>query len=133
MAGNKNSGRKLNLNQEFIDKACGYLLDGNYTVIVCRLMGVSEKTWYDWVNQGNRDIEEGKTNIFVKFVKSIIEAEAQAEAEAVKLIKTASLTDAKHAQWWLSRKGKERWAERQEIITTDSNNINVTLTDVDAE
>lgn len=106
---------KLKLNKEFIEKACEYLRDGNYVVTVCKLMGVSEKTWYDWVNQGNNDIENGVTSIFSKFVKSILEAEAEAEARNVKIIATAATTDWKASAWYLARKGKSRWLEKQEI------------------
>lgn len=118
MAGNENSGRKLKLNQEFIDKAVTYLLDGNYIVIVCKLMGVSENAWYSWINQGIKDIEDGKKSIFTKFYDAILGAEAQAEADFVKTIKTASLTDAKHAQWWLTHKAKERWADKIDIVVS---------------
>jgi len=34
---------KLKSNEEFITKACEYLLDGNYVVIVCKLMGIVGK------------------------------------------------------------------------------------------
>lgn len=118
MAGNKNSGRKLKLNQELIDKACELLVDGNYAVIVCRVLNISENAWYSWVNQGIKDIEEGKTSIFAKFYESIMRAEAQAEADAVKNIKLASVSDPKHAQWFLSHKAKERWADKIDLQMT---------------
>lgn len=109
---------KLKLNKEFIEKAREYLVDGNYVITVSKLMGINEKTWYDWVNQGNRDIEEGKTSIFSKFCKMILEAEAEAEARNVKIIRTASETDWKAASWYLARKGKSKWLEKTEIELT---------------
>lgn len=106
---------KLKLNSKFIEKACEYLEDGNYVVTVCKLMGINEKTWYEWVNQGNKDIEDGTTSIFSKFCKAILEADAKAEARYVKIIKTASETDWKAASWYLARKGKSKWLEKTEI------------------
>lgn len=120
---------KLKLNEEFIAKACEYLESGNYTVTVCSLMGVSEECWYSWIRKAEEAIKEGKKNIYVQFYESVLRADAEAERRNVEFIEKAGATDWKAAAWYLARKGKSKWLEKQEIEITDGNNIKVTLTD----
>ncbi len=91
-------GRRPKLTKQLIEKAEKLLAAGNYAKVVGRLCGISETSWYRWLDRG-REIEEA----FVaaeenredppeltdheahvrQFCQSITRADAEAEATAL--------------------------------------------------
>ncbi len=119
---------KLLLNDEMIEKAKKYICEGNYANVVCQYLGIAEKTYYEYIKQGNEDIENNIDTIFSKFCKAIKESEAEAEMRAVASIQKAGNEGNWTAYaWYLERKHKKRWSQKQEI--EHSGNIGVVIKD----
>jgi len=81
---------------------------GNYQTVAARAVGVPPSTLSRWMH---RNYEPYRT-----FQQLMERAEAEAECALVKLITVAAQTDPKHAQWWLSHKTPERWANRETLV-----------------
>jgi hypothetical protein len=119
---------ELLLNDEMIEKAKKYISAGNYANVVCQYLGISEVTYYKYINKGEEDIKNNIDSIFVKFIKAIKEAEAEAEMRAVASIQKAGSEGNWTAYaWYLERKHKKRWSQKQEI--EHSGNVGVTIKD----
>lgn len=102
--------RKTKLTKELIKEAERLLRAGNYVVTVCQFLGISERTWYNWLNEGEQGFEEGKNNLKVQFFQSIKKAESTAEIRNVQVVQNA----AQHGDWkaamtYLQRRFPDRW------------------------
>lgn len=94
-----------------ISKIAGVIRDGNYAVIAARLAGIDEVTYYRWIEWGSAGRDP-----YSAFCKSIKEAEAQAEKDAVSTVRAGS-TGAMGAAWtsamtFLERRWPDRWSKR---------------------
>lgn len=120
---------KLKLNDDMIQRASQLIKEGNYAVVVCQYLGINESTYYGYVKQAEIDIEAGNDTIFTKFFKSIKEADAYAEMEAVKNIKASSQSSWQASAWYLERKHKDKWSVKQalELTGKDGNELNIKL------
>lgn len=106
----------LKLNDELIKKAHFLISEGHYAVVVCSYLGISEKTYYEWLKQGKIDTEKNKESIFSKFFQSIKEGESKAEIRHLQTIARAASEGTWQASaWFLERKHKDRWSTKQEI------------------
>jgi stalled ribosome rescue protein Dom34 len=106
----------LKLNDELIKKAHFLISEGHYAIVVCSYLGISEKTYYEWTKQGKNDNEKNKESIFSKFFQSIKEAEAKAEIRHIQTIARAASEGTWQASaWFLERKHKDRWSQKQDI------------------
>lgn len=116
---------KTKLNEKVIQEAKKYIEAGNYAVVVCKYLGISEVTWYNWMNKGEKDFSDGKNNIYVKFFKSIKRAEAVAEMRSVTIIQSSMRENWQAAAWYLERKFKDRWSksEKHELMGKDGGAI----------
>lgn len=94
--------------QDVADKLIGILTDGNYITTACDLLKISRVTFYNWKNKA----ELGKQP-YAKLFERIAEAEASAEADLVRDIKTDESWQAK--AWMLERKHPERWGKKDTI------------------
>ncbi len=136
----KPEGRKPKalLPSKKLDLFLGYLRDGNYLVVACRLSGVKKATVHQWIDRGELDREAGeKATPYTDFLDSLEGAESAAEAEAlavvlkaargytektvttdpeggrtVRTIEKFSPTDAMR---FLERRHAPRWGQKQEI------------------
>lgn len=127
------AGRKTDLTKTKIKEICKIIKDGNYDIVACKLVGISQDAFYDWYNKGKAAIEAKEQNIYREFAESLDRAKAQAEDSCVKYIKKHK--DWKARSWYLSRKFGERWGDSQEIKHTGSVNItkDTDLTEVSEE
>lgn len=121
--------RPTKLTKELIEKVCSAIYAGNYAKIAAQLSGISESTYYGWLQEAEK---EGCDPLFLEFSESVEKAEAAAEVEAVALIRQAARNgSAKDAQWLLERKHGERWGRndkiRQEITGADGGPIELTI------
>ena len=117
MAGKKKErpiGRKSKLTPEVQEKIVQVIRAGNYAVVAAAYAGISEKTFYEWLQKG----EAAPESTYGKLRQSIKKAEADSEAEAVAQIKLAA-RDPKNwvaGMTWLERRYQKRWSrtDRQE-------------------
>ncbi len=100
------------LNQTLIDKIAEITLTRISVESICALSGFSKNSYYRWLKQGKKDIEEGVDSVFAQFALSIKAAEAQIEQE---LLDQAIGTDEVGARWYLSRKMRKEYGDKQEI------------------
>jgi transposase-like protein len=104
------------LTKELIKKAHGYISQGHYAIVVCSYLGISEATYYKWIQKAKEDQQNEKQSIYVEFFESVKEAEAIAEMKHIENIKQASDEGTWQASaWYLERKHKDRWSNKQEV------------------
>lgn len=111
----------IKLNDEMIAKMIPMLQAGNYAVVVCQAVGISEPTYYDYIKRGEAGLKAGETpgdNLFVKFITSIKEAESVAEMRNVNNIQRASQDTWQASAWFLERKHYKRWGAKQQVEVT---------------
>jgi len=126
-------GRKCKLTPELQSKICKYIEDGNYAIHACNAVGISKAIFYQWLKQGELDIDTGKNSKFQDFVYSIKEAEAKAITANVKNIRTAAREGEWTASaWFLERKYPDLFGKRQ-VEPVVENKILIQLRDTGKE
>jgi len=104
--------RKSKLTKELITQISELLVEGNCVNWVCDYVGIGEKTFYLWLNEGEEALKEGKSNLKVQFLQSIKESKAKAQLDHVKNLKIASHTDPKWSAWFLERSDPKNWGQK---------------------
>lgn len=118
------------LTEELIQKASEYIAQGHYANVVCEFLGISEVTFYKYINLGKEDISNDVDSLFAKFVKSVKESEAKAEMRHLQnILKVANEGTWTASAWYLERKHKNRWSIKQEVEHTGEVNIKVGFKD----
>lgn len=113
MAKGKGAGRPTLLTPETQAKIVEALRAGNYRYPSAQFAGVSTRSFQDWMARG----EVEARGIYADFRAAVIEAEKAAEIRAVAIVMKAATTDPRNAQWWLSHKFPERWADKSRVRT----------------
>ena len=116
------AGRKKILTKKLIEEAVKWIKAGNYACVVCEYLGIGESTWYSWLSEGekyrkqleeeNPEINTGN-EIYLEFAEAIKIAQSEAEIRNVTIIQTAAKDTWQAAAWYLERKHKDRWANKQ--------------------
>lgn len=114
------AGRRLKLNDEMIDKIAGIIASGNYVKTACDIVGISETTYYDWMQKG----KAGKKP-YAKLSEAIKKAEAVAEAKRVQTILEASEEQWQAAAWYLERRYPDRWGKKERIDMEHAGSVSV--------
>ncbi len=81
---------KSTISQEIVDALSSLIAAGNYNITACQIVGVSESTFYKWLDTGLKDIEAGIDSLYRELSESTKNAEAQAEAEMVARVRAAA-------------------------------------------
>lgn len=103
---------KGKLTRELIEEAAALIREGNYQVHVAQALGISEATWYRWLQEG----EKAQSGLKREFYEAIKKAEGEAIAERVAIIRRAALDgNWQAAAWWLERKFPELYGKREAI------------------
>ena len=104
------------LDAALIEKAHKLVSEGHYAIVVCAYLGISESTYYGWMQRAKQDRENNKKSIYLEFLESIKEAEAKAEMRHLQTIaKAATEGNWQASAWFLKTKHRDRWSERQEV------------------
>ncbi len=113
---------KLKLTPQLIDKITAYIHGGNYVNTSCYAVGISENTYYRWVDQGVKDMEQGIESIYVQFCESVKKADANCEVDIISDTKRKVLASSRAIDGviFASRRWKDRWAERVESDVSDN-------------
>lgn len=109
------------LTEEIIKDISKKLRVGNYVKTVATSIGISERTFYFWVERGekaNKLYEAGQKvsneeKIYLQFLQSVRQAEAEAEVMIVAQIFSQIPKDWKAGLELLARKYPERWARKE--------------------
>lgn len=103
----KHTGRKSKLTPAVQKTIVGHIRAGNYIEVAARAAGITDRTFYLWMEKG----EASKSGIYYQFFQAIKDAEADAEAEMVASIKRHGLTNWQATMTLLERRHPERWAK----------------------
>jgi len=84
-----------------------------------RAEGASDTTISTAIHRWRR--RELRSPILIARVKAIVRAEAEAEQEAVRLVRAAAKNNERSGMmWWLERRYPDRWAPRQRMEITQT-------------
>jgi hypothetical protein len=129
---NKMGEIKMKITQERINLAAQLIKEGNFANVVAEAIGISERTWYNWMDQGEaiynkyedlleEDEEAVKEELterqwlYLQFFQSIKKATALAEIEVVSIIQAHAKKNWYAAAWYLERKNQDRWALKKDV------------------
>jgi transposase len=106
--------RPSKLTKELQEEIITYIEGGNFPEQAARLVGVTDRTFYNWMKKGREaKTERGK---FFQFFQAVKEAESFSEAYHVQNIRKASDNGKWTASaWFLERKFPERWSKPENI------------------
>ena len=105
-------GRPTILNQQVIDRVVEHTLKGISIESICALSNISPAVYYIWMKQGEEDIKEDVESVHRVFRESILSAIAEVEE---RMLDQAIGTDEIGARWYLSRKMRKEYGDKQEI------------------
>ena len=120
-------GAKGKLTKELIEKAADIIARGNYYKVAIDILGIDEKTWYNWMRQGEIDANKGTNSLNFQFFQSIKKAEADAIDRNLTIIQQAADKGNWQASaWFLERKYPEQWGKRDNVnLTTDKDGFRI--------
>ena len=99
-------------NNETCHKIIQALEAGNYRKTAAALAGVSESTFYSWIDKA----KQRKTGKYVEFLESVKKAEEKAKAYHLQQIRKASENGSWQASaWYLERKHPNEWGRKQQV------------------
>src|SRR4051812_16727640 len=99
------AGRRPKITPELVAQLVKAVRAGNFREPAARSCGVSVRTLRNWLARG-KQFPEG---LYGELLHGLMEADAAAELEMIRRVRSAAKDDAKHAEWWLERKYPERW------------------------
>lgn len=130
-------GRKTKLTEEVIERAVKAIKAGNYNVVAAQFAGVSEVTFYAWIQKGesaerkslNDETLSDDELLYLKFLKSIRSARNELEVRHTLSVNKAAERDWRAAAWFLERSFPSRWGRnlRAEVTGRDGKAIPVSL------
>lgn len=106
---------------ELVNELIKYIEAGNYVTTACQAVGISRKTYYEWL------ADETKSDISDEIIQK---AEAKAIARNVLIIQGAAKESWQAAAWFLERKDYKGWGKKEQIGSIDNQPININLVPV---
>lgn len=97
--------RPTKLDAERQERILAAIRAGSYAEPACRAAGISESTYYRWLQRGEAE-EQG---IYADFVRAVRRAEAEAEVQAVEFVQLHMPKDWRAAITFLERRYPSRW------------------------
>jgi transposase len=130
----------LTLNPELLNKAVEFIENGNYAHTAFQALGVSRFTYYNWLNKGEKDINDGQETVYSYFYDRIKKAEGVAETRLLESIQVAAASSKDNdgklikgqwqaAAWILERKYFAKWGAKNK--TEFVGQMNVQPIDID--
>lgn len=101
--------RPTKLTREVHERIVAAIRAGNYAEPAARSAGISEATYYRWMERG----EKASTGIHRDFVDAVRRAEADAEVEAVARLRKAMPDNYRACLEYLERRYPKRWRRHQ--------------------
>ena len=109
---------------------------GNYAITACNIAGISEQTYYGWLQIAESDAALGATaqeSIYIRLQESVNKAIGESEAELAGVIRSAAV-DKK--QWlpaitFLERRHPDRWGRKDRTRIDIEEHKTVTITHVE--
>lgn len=122
----RRGGRPTKLTPQVQDEICESIRAGNYIEPSALRAGVTKESLYNWLRRAGCEIEKSNTNKkyripakekkYIEFFHAVKQAEAEAEAHDLAVIRhAAAVGHWQAAAWRLERKHYDRWGRRQAI------------------
>ena len=112
--GKKKTGRKLKINEEVIEAFLGAIKGGAPIKSACGCAGISETTFYKWMNWADSDRKDAST--YAQFRDNIKKAQGQAAQRWLAIIEKAAMAGSwQAAAWKLERKYPEEFGNRTHL------------------
>lgn len=122
MAGNSNSGRKTILNDKLIEDLCKAKKMGLSNRASCDYVNISEAVLYQFMEKGERDLQNGEDTIYVKFIENFKRAVSEFKAYHMELIRKSSVKGNWQASAWLLERCYPKEYGRNVVITDETSN-----------
>lgn len=88
---------------------------GNYAQVAAVYAGIGERTYYRWMELGER----AKAGRYRQFWQAVNAAEGEAEVRAVAIIQKQMPANWRAAMTYLERKHPRRWGRRVDVTSGD--------------
>lgn len=99
------------------DKIVRDIRAGNFAVIAATASGITEQTYYNWLNRGQADLasedEADHGSIYAEFFESVKQAESEAEVKQLRAMQTDDKWQRR--AWWLERRYPKRWGQKSAV------------------
>ena len=138
----RKGGRKLRLNPELIKKMEELFKLGCTDKAVYNGVCISITQFYNWKNFGEEALKKRETEgvesltknelLYASFLEKTDKALADFQAEALKVIKTASLKSWQAAAWALERRLQDNFAVRTRVDMKHAGKLKIEFEDVKA-
>ena len=106
-------GRPTKLTPQVHDAIVKAVRGGNYPEVAAQCAGIDRATYFRWMQYGESTDESHA--IYRDFRDAVTRARAWAERKMVRVIRTAAITDARAAEWYLERSASDRWGRRDKL------------------
>lgn len=106
----RSPGRPPKLTKEVADEIVSVLATGGYAETAAAAVGISPRTFRDWMQRGDPEGKKKADERYRKFRERVERAVAESESSIVERVRHAALTDWKAAAWLLERRQPDRWA-----------------------
>lgn len=104
---------RLKLTDELINELCKYKRSGLTNKSVCYAANISERSFYEYLNRGEADLQAGKKSIFTRFFQSYKKAETMHKLKRLNQIeKAAEEGNWQAAAWELERCYPDEYGKR---------------------
>jgi|TARA_B100000519_G_scaffold5877_1_gene5223 transposase len=115
-------GRKTKLQDDIQHRLISAIEKGLTIVDACEYAGISEKTYYNWLNKDTDEIkDEEERKKFVQFLQDIKKAQSECQMYCLDFIMKDKSWQSK--AWLLERRFPDRWAKKD--MTINENNEKV--------
>ena len=129
-------GRNPKLTPEVQEKIVAAIRSGNYANVSAEYAGISERTFYNWLQWGREREEEP----YLQFMQAVKRAEREAEVRAVAIIQRLMVDNWQAAMTYLERKHPDCWGRRDrlkidldprealaELLSLDTNDLDAAI------
>lgn len=108
-------GRPSSLTEETVDDIVRMLERGAYLTHAAAAVGVDRRTLYRWLEQGGKDLAEGRNTEEATFHSRVAQARAKGRVAMCQVIDDAAKRDWRAAAWMLERTDPELFGEKIEM------------------
>jgi|LakMenEpi03Aug12_release.lakeMendotaPanAssembly.Ray.scaffolds.fasta_scaffold931249_2 transposase len=109
-------GRPTKLNEQTHEAIVTAVRAGNYVETAAQAAGISERTFYHWMERGEADYESDLDSPFSQFFQAVEKAKAESEKIDLDLIaKAAGEGNWQAAAWRLERRFKDKWGRNDKM------------------
>lgn len=117
-------GRPTKLNEQTQAVLVDAIRKGNYIDNAAAMAGITESSYYLWIERGEADIEAGKTTTYSEFSEAIKRAKAEGEQiDLDHIADAAGKGNWQAAAWRLERRFPTKWGKQDKLQLEHSGKI----------